>query len=292
MEGLHGSGYQDVDLRDRFRALQCIPDGEGAPIGGWMNRRTVQLGAAVHLSPWHKVGGALPNDTDNYKEDRSVAKIAHVLQPQFPNTQLSWGAMNTANRELCKARLKDGCIVGNVHTPVRVAWWLLLPNMSGGVREDWNPKESFAHGSASFALQHRTSLQRLGARPVPKQQPRSDDQVAMEEQDTSEGIAVICEPPRMRDEPSRGEAEPPQHEDLKRGGAPSTSTTGTPPGPSASAPAAAASSGDPSGTARPGPQPVTLVHRLPQATARVVKLYVLGLTRAKYVKATSNTPAS
>jgi hypothetical protein len=289
VEGLHGTGYQDVDLRDRLRCLQCLADGEGAPIGGWMNRRTVQIGQAVYLTPWNKVGGALPNDTDNYKEDRNAAKIAHVAQPPFPNNQLSWGSMNEKNRELCKARLKDGAIRRNVHTPVRVAWWVLLPNMSGGVREDWSPTESFAHGSASLAMQQLDSLQRLGARPVPKLQSRK---VAREEEEANKGIAAVCEPPRMRDEPSRGEAEPPQHEPLKRGGAPSTSTTGTQLGLSVAATGSQAPSATPSEITGPGPQLVTLVQRLPQVTARVVKLYVFGLVRAKYVKATSNTSAA
>jgi hypothetical protein len=97
-EECFGTGYQDVDIRNRFEALRKTKEPNGV---------------LEKLSGIPVVGGALPNDATDWRVDRGHAKICNMDMTATGGRK--WGQMNTINMAAMKERTLRGEHVRNVH---------------------------------------------------------------------------------------------------------------------------------------------------------------------------------
>jgi hypothetical protein len=279
-DGLYGMGYQDIDLRDRIRTLpHSIPN---AAVGEAVPPTVPPIkGKVCRLQVYTKVGGALPNDTTDRKEDRTTAKTRNTTRAGVHT--LTWGQMNAANHQLCCARLAAGQVVRNSSLRFNCALWVLLLDRRN--LPDRDPLEDFTYRPAPFPLRTAVVAEAVPATTTSTQQRRVrfEETVAAAEPPTA---VVATVPARLVGEPRSGTeaqgppprrtapAEPPSRASsstaaamvsgaLQRGGAPATSVS------------------------TPGP---VLLERPNYPEMRVVKLYVLGLEKAPQVRDTVNTP--
>ena len=110
-EGTAPSGYQDIDLKQRFLQKRNTLQGQGSR----------NAGGAFCGS--HLVGGALPNSAESRKADRGPAKVANVAPEWRAKT---WGQMNSHNVELMNGRTRAGQLTRNVGRRPLGAWWQFL----------------------------------------------------------------------------------------------------------------------------------------------------------------------
>ena len=90
---IYGSGYQDIDLRDRVR-IAPFPHNRGV-VKACFDQESA---ADPSLTGW-----ALPNTSFDFAtthEDRNLAKMTYVYNPHH----LTWGDMNEANRDVMMAK--------------------------------------------------------------------------------------------------------------------------------------------------------------------------------------------
>ena len=91
-------GYQDVDLRVRFKEMQ---------------KRASQKNVII-IDNVANFGGAVPNDAADRKVDRNWAKITEVDQNILQSHgTTSWGKMNAKNIEIGHEKMKRGEIIRN-----------------------------------------------------------------------------------------------------------------------------------------------------------------------------------
>ena len=105
-------GYQDVDLKVRFNALQKK--------AGQKNTKPIDNVG--------NFGGAVPNDPTNRRNDRNNAKITQVDNDLLQSADTSsWGKMNAKNLEIAHQKMKRGEIKRNQHIDIdreRLGcWW-------------------------------------------------------------------------------------------------------------------------------------------------------------------------
>ena len=118
-QGLFGSGYQDVDLRNRLVAAAREPGLTHAAVPGVSEVAAVPASSA-YLPPKplklrSQVGVAIANSAVSRKEDRGEAKIRNVETGGA--TRLTWTQMNGVNGRICQQRLRNKEVVRNVgHT--------------------------------------------------------------------------------------------------------------------------------------------------------------------------------
>ena len=116
------SGYQDEDLRIRFKYLRSPERArlllqEQEDRAGWLQHTFGQalppLGEEHTLEAWMSVGTAFANAPDP-KVDRNQAKTANV-DPSILRRYPRWGQMDNANRRMKAARLEAGDFYANIN---------------------------------------------------------------------------------------------------------------------------------------------------------------------------------
>ena len=91
-------GYQDVDLRVRFKEMQKRAS----------QKNTFMIDNVANF------GGAVPNDASDRKVDRNWAKITEVAQHILQtHGTTSWGKMNAMNLHIPAEKMKRGEIIRN-----------------------------------------------------------------------------------------------------------------------------------------------------------------------------------
>ena len=95
-ENCFGTGYQDVDLKNRWTELR---------------KSALPAGASHRLSGISACGGALPNDASSWKVDRSTSKTVNM--DRAANGDRTWGQMNNINRGIMSERTKQRLLARN-----------------------------------------------------------------------------------------------------------------------------------------------------------------------------------
>jgi hypothetical protein len=284
---LHGMGYQDVDLRDRLRTYRNHPELARIPCEAVPRGTTLTKAPLKFVQGFEKVGGCLPNDTTDMKDDRSTSKARNCWQPA--TNPLTWGQMNQHNHKVCVQRLHNGEVVRNTALRHSVAMWVLLPDswVVPEVLRDplmdfhWHPGMP-KHAPRSWAA---TGEAVPPAQPAVRQVRFDLDTVRLSVPTTAATTGTARAVGERRAEVAGRQAEYVQE------GASASS--------SAAAPVVAKRGywGSPEVRGAPAAEAVpaagaVLVERPFQTASITVKIYVLGLATAHQVKATANTWAS
>ena len=95
-ENCFGTGYQDVDLKNRWAKLRNM---------------TMPSGRCERLQGITSCGGALPNDVSSWKTDRTLSKILNMSTATTGGR--SWGQMNTLNSAIMSERTLKGILARN-----------------------------------------------------------------------------------------------------------------------------------------------------------------------------------